>query len=194
MFDLYQWRMFGAVSIAALSLSGCSINGTYPDATEPDAAKLRFISSNQNSTMDVFDAAHCGGQTTGLVRPEPQHAHKLQQDGEQQGSKQEAEQSQAQLKRAEDQPWSSLCLRRIGWGSRHNAPGCSRAVRGSRGVFTPRWWHLGVEVDRRRTSGTAPPTSRVGVVGLAHTRSEGLKVSRHRIVPGWFGQRHPYLP
>jgi len=67
MFDFFQWRVLGAASIAALSISGCSINGSFPDATEPDAAKLRFISSNQNSTLDVFDAAHCGGQTTGLL-------------------------------------------------------------------------------------------------------------------------------
>jgi hypothetical protein len=67
MFDFFQWRVLGAASIAALSISGCSINGSFPDATEPDAAKLRFISSNQNSTLDVFDASHCGGQTTGLL-------------------------------------------------------------------------------------------------------------------------------
>lgn len=67
MFNFFQWRMFATVSISALLLSGCSFNGNYQDATEPDAAKLRFISSNENSTLDFFDADHCDGQTTGLL-------------------------------------------------------------------------------------------------------------------------------
>jgi hypothetical protein len=67
MFNFSSWRMFGAVSIAALLLGGCSFNGSYPDASEPDAAKLRFISSNESSTLDLFDAEHCDGQTTGLL-------------------------------------------------------------------------------------------------------------------------------
>lgn len=67
MFTFSQWRMLGAVSIAALSLGGCSFNGSYPDASEPDAAKLRFISSNESSTLDLFDAEHCMGQTTGML-------------------------------------------------------------------------------------------------------------------------------
>lgn len=48
-------------------LGGCSLNGNYPDAPEPDAAKLRFISSIENSTLTLFDAQHCGGQMTGLL-------------------------------------------------------------------------------------------------------------------------------
>ncbi|BCQ61028.1 hypothetical protein PBOI14_27780 [Pseudomonas sp. Boi14] len=67
MFCFSQWRVRGAVSIAALLLGGCSFNGTYPDASAPDAAKLRFISSSDSSTLDLFDAEHCGGQTTGLL-------------------------------------------------------------------------------------------------------------------------------
>ena len=67
MFTFSQWRLFGAVSVAALLLGGCSFNGSFPDASDPDAAKLRFISSNQNSTLDLFDAQHCDGQTTGLL-------------------------------------------------------------------------------------------------------------------------------
>ncbi|WP_237142946.1 MULTISPECIES: hypothetical protein [Pseudomonas] len=67
MFSFSRWRLRGAVSIAALLLGGCSFNGSYPDASGPDAAKLRFISSNENSTLDLFDAEHCDGQTTGLL-------------------------------------------------------------------------------------------------------------------------------
>lgn len=67
MFDFSRRAVSGVVSVAALLLSGCSFNGTFPDAREPDAAKLRFISSNENSTLDLFDAEHCGGQTTGLL-------------------------------------------------------------------------------------------------------------------------------
>jgi len=67
MFDFSQWRVLGAVSIAALSLGGCSFHGSYPDASEPDAAKLRFISRNESATLDLFDAEHCGGQNTGLL-------------------------------------------------------------------------------------------------------------------------------
>lgn len=67
MVNLSRSRMLGAVSIAALFLGGCSFNGSYLDATEPDAAKLRFISSNESSTLDLFDPKHCDGQTTGLL-------------------------------------------------------------------------------------------------------------------------------
>lgn len=59
-------RVFSALSLASL-LSACSVNGSYPDATEPDAAKLRFISNTQNSTLDLFDAQHCEGRTTGML-------------------------------------------------------------------------------------------------------------------------------
>lgn len=67
MFNFSQWRMLSTLGIAALLLGGCSFNGSYPDASEPDAAKLRFISSNENSTLDLFDAEHCDGRTTGLL-------------------------------------------------------------------------------------------------------------------------------
>ncbi|WP_238936525.1 hypothetical protein [Pseudomonas typographi] len=67
MFDFSQWRALGAGSLAAMLLGGCSFNGSFPDASEPDAAKLRFISSNENSTLDLFDAEHCGGQNAGLL-------------------------------------------------------------------------------------------------------------------------------
>lgn len=48
-------------------LSGCSFNGTYPDYEGPDPAKLRFISKLDNVTLNIFDAEHCGGLTTGLM-------------------------------------------------------------------------------------------------------------------------------
>lgn len=48
-------------------LGGCSVNGSYPDAIEPDAAKLRFVANTSNATLDYFDAAHCDGQTTGIL-------------------------------------------------------------------------------------------------------------------------------
>ena len=32
-----------------------------------DAAKLRFISNTSNTTIDVYDAEHCMGQTTGML-------------------------------------------------------------------------------------------------------------------------------
>ncbi|MDU8498112.1 hypothetical protein RYB01_02825 [Pseudomonas syringae] len=50
-----------------VSLNGCSFNGSYPDATDADAAKLRFVSNVENSTLDLFDAEHCDGRTTGLL-------------------------------------------------------------------------------------------------------------------------------
>lgn len=67
MFNSPQLRILGAIIAASVLLSGCSINGTYPDATEPDAAKLRFISDVESATLDVFDAEHCTGRTTGLL-------------------------------------------------------------------------------------------------------------------------------
>lgn len=67
MFIFSRPRLRGGISIAALLLGGCSFNGSYPDATGPDSAKLRFISSNENSTLDIFDTEHCGGQTTGML-------------------------------------------------------------------------------------------------------------------------------
>lgn len=60
-------RTVTAVSALCSVLSACSVNGTYPDATEPDAAKLRFISTSQNATLDYFDAQHCDGLTTGIL-------------------------------------------------------------------------------------------------------------------------------
>lgn len=59
-------RALTALVLTSL-LAGCSVNGTYPDATEPDAAKLRFISNTSNTTIDVYDAQHCMGQTTGML-------------------------------------------------------------------------------------------------------------------------------
>lgn len=67
MSNVYRRPMRGAAITVAILLSGCSVNGTYPDASGPDAAKLRFISSNESSTLDIFDAEHCGGQTTGIL-------------------------------------------------------------------------------------------------------------------------------
>lgn len=67
MFSFSPQRLRGGVTIAALLLGGCSFNGSYPDASESDSAKLRFISSNENSTLDLFDEEHCGGQTTGIL-------------------------------------------------------------------------------------------------------------------------------
>jgi hypothetical protein len=67
MFTLSQWPRFSVLGIATLVIGGCSFNGTYPDANEPDAAKLRFISSNEGSTLDLYDAEHCEGRTTGLL-------------------------------------------------------------------------------------------------------------------------------
>ena len=66
-FDSRFLHSFALLAGSAVLLSGCSFNDTYPDATEADAARLRFISGMDNVTMDVFDAAHCGGQTTGLM-------------------------------------------------------------------------------------------------------------------------------
>jgi hypothetical protein len=60
-------RAFGAMICLVHLLSGCSVNGNYPDATEPDAAKLRFISDLDSATLGIFDAEHCGGQTTGIL-------------------------------------------------------------------------------------------------------------------------------
>ncbi|WP_440785063.1 hypothetical protein ACTACU_06210 [Pseudomonas syringae] len=57
----------GLLTAITASLSGCSFNGSYPDATEADAAKLRFVSNVENSTLDLFDAEHCGGRNTGLL-------------------------------------------------------------------------------------------------------------------------------
>jgi len=59
-------RVLTALVLTSL-LAGCSVNGTYPDATEADAAKLRFISNTSNTTIDVYDAEHCMGQTTGML-------------------------------------------------------------------------------------------------------------------------------
>lgn len=56
-----------ALSALFVLLGGCSVNGSYPDATEPDAAKLRFVANTSNATLDYFDAAHCDGQTTGIL-------------------------------------------------------------------------------------------------------------------------------
>ncbi|WP_041023432.1 hypothetical protein, partial [Pseudomonas sp. SHC52] len=56
-----------ALSALFVLLGGCSVNGSYPDATEPDAAKLRFVADTSNATLDYFDAAHCDGQTTGIL-------------------------------------------------------------------------------------------------------------------------------
>jgi hypothetical protein len=67
MFFFFQRHLRAAVGAAALLLGGCSANGTFVDATAPDAAKLRFISSNESATLDIFDAEHCGGQTTGIL-------------------------------------------------------------------------------------------------------------------------------
>nr|WP_236112632.1 hypothetical protein [Pseudomonas asturiensis] len=67
MSNLFRRCMLSAGSLATLLLSGCSFNGSFPDASEPDAAKLRFISDNGNATLDLFDAEHCSGQTTGLL-------------------------------------------------------------------------------------------------------------------------------
>lgn len=55
-----------ALLLAALN-TGCSIHGTYPDSTQADAANLRFSSSLGSATMDLFDAQHCMGQTTGIL-------------------------------------------------------------------------------------------------------------------------------
>ncbi|WP_397448245.1 hypothetical protein [Pseudomonas sp. NA-150] len=60
-------RAVTAIAVLSSLLSGCSFHGSYPDATESDAAKLRFISNTQNSTLDVYDAQHCEGQTTGML-------------------------------------------------------------------------------------------------------------------------------
>lgn len=51
----------------AATLSGCSFNGTYPDYEGPEPAKLRFISKLESATLNIFDAEHCGGLTTGLM-------------------------------------------------------------------------------------------------------------------------------
>ncbi|MFC6336049.1 hypothetical protein GIR22_00690 [Pseudomonas sp. CCM 7891] len=59
-------RALAALALVSL-LSGCSIHGSYPDATAPDAAKLRFISNTSNTTLDIYDAQHCTGQTTGML-------------------------------------------------------------------------------------------------------------------------------
>lgn len=67
MFNSPLLRILGATIAASVLLSGCSINGSYPDATEPDAAKLRFISDLESASLDVFDAEHCMGRTTGLL-------------------------------------------------------------------------------------------------------------------------------
>ena len=56
-----------ALSALFVLLGGCSVNGSYPDAIEPDAAKLRFVANTSNATLDYFDAAHCDGQTTGIL-------------------------------------------------------------------------------------------------------------------------------
>ncbi|OWP73631.1 hypothetical protein [Pseudomonas sp. K2I15] len=63
---LHPPRALAALALVSL-LSGCSVHGTYPDATEPDAAKLRFISNTSNTTLDIYDAQHCTGQTTGML-------------------------------------------------------------------------------------------------------------------------------
>ncbi|WP_256344686.1 hypothetical protein [Pseudomonas sp. I8001] len=63
---LHSPRAFIALALVTL-LSGCSVHGTYPDAAEPDAAKLRFISNTTNSTLFVYDAQHCMGETTGIL-------------------------------------------------------------------------------------------------------------------------------
>ncbi|MNK78134.1 hypothetical protein D3C87_977530 [compost metagenome] len=60
-------RAVATVALFSVLLGGCVVNGTYPDATEPDAAKLRFVTSMQNSTFSYFDAAHCDGLTTGAL-------------------------------------------------------------------------------------------------------------------------------
>lgn len=67
MFDFPPLRALGAMTAVAVLLGGCSINGNYPDAVEPDAAKLRFISDQDSATLTLFDSAHCGGRTTGLL-------------------------------------------------------------------------------------------------------------------------------
>jgi hypothetical protein len=67
MFIFFQRHLRAAIGIAALLLGGCSVYGTFVDATAPDAAKLRFISTNESATLDIFDAEHCGGQTTGIL-------------------------------------------------------------------------------------------------------------------------------
>jgi len=56
-----------ALTALFVLLGGCSVNGSYPDAIEPDAAKLRFVANTSNATLDYFDAAHCDGQTTGIL-------------------------------------------------------------------------------------------------------------------------------
>ncbi|MGY2316564.1 hypothetical protein ACW9I6_17935 [Pseudomonas sp. SDO5522_S412] len=63
---LHSPRAFIALALVTL-LSGCSVHGTYPDAAEPDAAKLRFIPNTTNSTLFVYDAQHCMGETTGIL-------------------------------------------------------------------------------------------------------------------------------
>jgi hypothetical protein len=58
--------LFSVVS-SALLLVGCSQMGTYQDSSAPDSAKLRFVASTDNATIDYYDAEHCDGQTTGVL-------------------------------------------------------------------------------------------------------------------------------
>ena len=58
--------VIGAV-LSGLLASGCTQMGTYQDSAAPDAAKLRFVASTDNASVDYYDAEHCDGQTTGLL-------------------------------------------------------------------------------------------------------------------------------
>ncbi|QXI40762.1 hypothetical protein [Pseudomonas xantholysinigenes] len=67
MFNQPPLRSLQTLIAASLLLGGCSINGSYNDAAEADAAKVRFISKMDSATLDVYDAQHCMGRTTGLL-------------------------------------------------------------------------------------------------------------------------------
>lgn len=63
----YQAFSMSLATLLAVLTAGCNIHGSYPDAIEPDAAKLRFSSSLSSATLDIYDAQHCMGQTTGIL-------------------------------------------------------------------------------------------------------------------------------
>lgn len=65
--DLASLRLLCTLVAASIVSSGCSINGNYPDAPQADAAKLRFITKLDSTSLSLFDAEHCEGQTAGLL-------------------------------------------------------------------------------------------------------------------------------
>lgn len=67
MADSFSLRAFAALFAVPILMTGCSINGSYPDSNVSDAAKLRFISHMPSASLDLFDAEHCDGRTTGLL-------------------------------------------------------------------------------------------------------------------------------